>query len=394
MSSCYHYSFIGLTVLTFFASGCGEVAPVAVDSPPEINSNIPTVGAVEPRPALAPHLPGTQADTVPAPPQLSHKGLAAIGSASHHFGEVKQNTELRHDFVLTNNVEVPIVVVGMKSSCSCTWSKNNDSFVGSTIEPGQKIDYPAFLNTGTFQDRASGTIAVIYRYQGDEPQWDGEEILTLEVVGKILPDYRIEPVDLSFGEVISLVSPIAKKHFRVTPMQMESLEIRDIKSSSSFYTVNIVSSGVEGYEVEVTFDGSSLGNSERIHGHLVIETNSKTVPSGLVNLSVSYIAPITIEPSFILIGSDKVGTVREQVQIFSSVPSQITKVDVSSTDLVRVEFDSATQADEHFIAFTIDPCRDTAIDATIPVEMTLFPPGRESVTQTFPVTLYRFQKGE
>ena len=386
--------FIGLVLLTFFASGCGESGPATMKNLSEPDSNIPDVSTTLSTPVLAPTLPDTQFDITHAPRRLSYKGLTAIGSPMHHFGEVKQNAELRHDFVLTNNVDIHLRIIGMRSSCTCTWSENNDSFVGSTIEPGQKIDYPVFLNTGTLQDRASGQILFIYRYMSDDSVWDGEEILTLEVVGKILPDYRIEPVDLSFGEIISLVSPIAKKHFRVTPVNMELLEILNIKSSSSFYTVNIVSSDVEGYEVEVTFDGSSLGNSERVHGHLVIETNSKTVPRGLVNLSASYVAPITLEPSFVLIGSDKEGVIREEVQIFSSVPSQIGKVDMGVTDLVRAEFDSALKAVEHTIAFSIDPCDNAAIDETVTIHIILFPTGGKVVTQTFPVTVYRFHKGE
>jgi hypothetical protein len=177
-------------------------------------------------------------------------------------------------------------------------------------------------------------------------------------------------------------------------VQLKTLEIVDIRSSSALFTVNILSSSTEGYEVEVTFDGSSLANSERVHGHLVIETNSETVPRGLVSLSASYVAPITTEPSFILISSDKEGTIQETVQIISSVPSQIRNVSESSTGLIRVEFDSALKTDEHFLTFSIDPCHDAAIDATITLEMVLFLAGGESIIQTVPVTIYRFQKGE
>jgi len=258
--------FIGLVVLTLLAPGCNKTAPVTAENSHNADSNISHVSVATPTaPVFAPILPGTPNVAVSStPPRYSRKGLTALDSPQYDFGEVKQNTELRYDFVLTNNVEVPIRIVGMQSSCSCTWSESNDNFVGSIIAPNQKIDYPVFINTGTYQDKANGKINIIYRYQSDDPKWEGEEKLTLEVNATILPDYRIEPLDLSFGEIHVLETQTAKRRFRITPVQMETLEILDIKSSSDLYTTNILSSGKEGYEVEVTFDGSSLANSERM----------------------------------------------------------------------------------------------------------------------------------
>ena len=389
---CLRWLFFFL--LTLLASGCGKTSPVATENPSNPDSNISLVSSVTTTAlSLAPSLPNARSiKASPTSSQPSRKGLTVLDSSSHDFGEVKQNAQLRHDFVLTNNVDVPIRIVGMKSSCSCTWSEGNDRFVGSEIAPKQKIDIPIFLNTGTLQDKASGQIAIIYRYQSDDPKWSGDDSLTLEVSGTLLPDYRIEPLDLSFGEIHALETQTAKRSFRVTPVQRESLEILDIKSSSNLYTTNILSSGKEGYEVEVTFDGSSLANSETVGGHLIIETDSQTVPRGLVTLAATYLAPLTAEPSFILISSDTEGTVQEKVQITSSVPFQILKVNVGATDLIHADFDSILKADEHIIAFSINPCREAEIDETITVEIILFPAGRESMTQTVPVTIYRFYK--
>jgi len=390
----YHCFFIGFVFLVSLASGCSKTTPVAVENLDSPDSNIPPISPATSHvsaPSLAPILPGTQVAVVPTPPRPARMGLTVLDSHTHHFGEVRQNTQLQHDFVLTNKVDVPIRILGMQSSCSCTWSESNDNFVGSTLAPGHKVDFPVFINTGTYQDKANGKINIIYRYQSDDPKWLGEEILTLEVTATILPDYRIEPQELKFGDILALESQTAKRSFRVTPVQMEMLEIIDIKPSSGLFTANIVSSG-QGYEIEVAFDGSSLANSETVHGHLIIDTNSVTVPRGIVMLAASYVAPISTEPSYILISSDKEGIMKEKVQVVSSVPSQIRSVGKSSTDLVHVEFDSALKAEKHTITFTINPCRDAAIDETIPVEIVLFPAGRESIIQAVPVTLYRFYK--
>jgi hypothetical protein len=225
-------------------------------------------------------------DGFPAPLQ---KGLVALGSHTHYFGKVDQNTELRHDFALINEAEVPILITGMRSSCACTWAEGSENFVGLEIAPGQTINYPVFLSTGTLQDSASGQIAIFYRYQSDEPQ-ERNMVLMLEVLGTILPDYRIEPTELQFGEIFAIETQTATRSFRVTPVNLEELEIIDIRSSSNLFTAVIVSSGERGFEVDVTFDGSSLGNSEIVRSHLIIETNSENVPHGLVTLSATYIA--------------------------------------------------------------------------------------------------------
>ena len=210
-----HRFFIGFVCLVLLASGCSKTASVVVESSDSPGSkNLPVVqlqvlsaNAL----SLAPILPGTQIPVVSAPSKPSRKGLIALDSPAHDFGEVRQNTQLRHDFVLTNNVNVPIRIVGMQSSCSCTWSESNNTIEESDIVPGQKVDYPVFINTCTYQDKASGKIIIIYRYQSDNPQWEGEEILALEVTATILPDYRIDPLNLSFGEIRALESQTATR---------------------------------------------------------------------------------------------------------------------------------------------------------------------------------------
>jgi hypothetical protein len=67
---------------------------------------------------------------------------------------------------------------------------------------------------------------------------------------------------------------------------------------------------------------------------------------------------------------------------------------MNETDFVRVEFDSTVRDSEHAITFSIDQCHDVAIDVAVTVQVVLFPAGGEAVTQTVPVAIYRFHKGE
>jgi hypothetical protein len=206
--------------------GCGGGTPDAAEV-----SGQPVSSIKAPEPPMMPLDPKM---IVPIRKLPTRKGLASVGSAVHDFGKVQQKEELRHDFVLTNEADVPIRVVAMQSSCSCTWAESNDTFVGSLIEPRQKIDFPLFIHTGTLQDKANGKITITYCFQSDDPKLAGEEKFTLEVNGTILPDYRIEPQNVRLGEVRALESQTAKAVFRVVPVQLKTLEIWNIEPSSTF----------------------------------------------------------------------------------------------------------------------------------------------------------------
>jgi len=85
------------------------------------------------------------------------------------------------------------------------------------------------------------------------------------VSGTILPDYRIEPLELGFGEIHALETQTAKKTFRVTPVQMESLKIIDVKPSSNLYSASILPSGKGSYVR--WFIACQFGNGSRSSGH-------------------------------------------------------------------------------------------------------------------------------
>jgi hypothetical protein len=322
------------------------------------------------------------------------KGLAAVGSAQHDFGSVQQNAELRHNFILVNEADVPIRITGMKSSCSCTWAETNGNFVGSILKPKEKLTFPVFFHTGSLQNTANGKIRIDFQYQKKDPKLVNDGKLLLEVTSTILPDYRLEPQELKLGNIHALESQKAKATLRVVPDQLKTLDVLSIKPSSELLTAQIVSSGEKGYEVEVEFDASSLPETQEFSGHLVVETNSKTLPKGLVRVEATYYAPANINPSSIIVTSDKSGTVVEKIRIDTSVPSQLNSVVCGSGGLIRAAFDSVQKSDKHFLTLSIDPCREAEINETITLELSFFPLVGKSVTRSCPVSVYRFHQGE
>ncbi|GHT11734.1 hypothetical protein FACS1894170_05700 [Planctomycetales bacterium] len=103
-----------LGFLGFFVLGCGQEVPVAVESADVSAVSVQPVSSIKtPEPPMMPLDP---AKIVPVQKLPTRKGLAAIGSAMHDFGDIQQKTELRHDFVLTNESDVPIRIAGMQKS--------------------------------------------------------------------------------------------------------------------------------------------------------------------------------------------------------------------------------------------------------------------------------------
>ncbi|MDR2441743.1 MAG: DUF1573 domain-containing protein [Planctomycetaceae bacterium] len=62
---------------------------------------------------------------------LPVQGGFVVGPTAHEFSPSRQNEELYHIFILTNEAEVPLLITGLESSCGCTWAADKDSFVGS-----------------------------------------------------------------------------------------------------------------------------------------------------------------------------------------------------------------------------------------------------------------------
>jgi hypothetical protein len=319
-------------------------------------------------------------------------GLVVVGSTVHEFSPSRQKEELYHVFVLTNEAEIPIYITGLKSSCGCTWAADKDSFVGSVLKPNDALDFPVFLNTGTSQSKAGGRILISYRHQTENPKLAFEGDLLLEVTTEILPDYRIEPLEIDFGDINGFDVQQVKTTFFVRPDQLKTLDIKEVKPSVDILTTKILSSKESCYEIEVGLDVSSFTENRAFRGHVVIETNSETLPKGIAQVNAQYIAPVNIQPSSIVISSDKEGTVNEEVLIFTSLPSQILCVDCGLSGLIRVEFDAAEKSDRHVLKFSVDPCQEKEIDEKIMLELSLLPSDGRNVKKSCPISIYRFKK--
>ena len=75
---------------------------------------------------------------------------------SHDFGPVPRGGIVRHPFVLTNRLTVPIQILNLRVSCGCT----SGTASASVVPPGKTAIIEAQMDTRNFVGRKSTTLFV------------------------------------------------------------------------------------------------------------------------------------------------------------------------------------------------------------------------------------------
>jgi hypothetical protein len=129
-----------LAVLVIGLSGCGE-APATPEAP-RTESSQPLPAAAD----AAVQAPASTATDTPAtaPPAAAPATGAsiAVDRATVDLGFITPRSTIEHTFRLTNTGGVPLKVMAVKPSCTCTTTINLD---GTVIAPGATLDVPASM---------------------------------------------------------------------------------------------------------------------------------------------------------------------------------------------------------------------------------------------------------
>ncbi|MFM1881622.1 MAG: hypothetical protein RJA05_31 [Planctomycetota bacterium] len=129
-----------LAVLVIGLSGCGE-APAAPEAP-RTESSQPLPAAAD----AAVQAPASTATDTPAtaPPAAAPATGAsiAVDRSTVDLGFITPRSTIEHTFRLTNTGGVPLKVMAVKPSCTCTTTINLD---GTVIAPGATLDVPASM---------------------------------------------------------------------------------------------------------------------------------------------------------------------------------------------------------------------------------------------------------
>lgn len=314
-----------------------------------------------------------------------------VDSPTHNFGRRHQGEELWHTFVFTNQMDSSVEIIKAVSSCSCTVVGEDGRLPDTAIPPHGTLRIPIRLHIGSAQEVASGRIVVFYRLDTDPADLRPKRFFHLHLRADVIPDYRITPRELDFGEIDGLSTQLVTRTLCVTPDAAKNVVIKQVRSTSDFLSACVLpGSGNSGnYEIKVNLDVSGFAENRSLSGSLVISTDSKQLPEAVVGVRVKYLAPATIEPTMIVIGSDQKGEVARELCISSSQPSRIRTVSTRS-DAVHVEFDGRQESREHRLRLLVAPCHQKALDSELKIELVLFPIGGNSLVRVFSIPVHRF----
>ena len=116
---------------------------------------------------------------------------ALFSEKSHDFGMVPRGGVVRHPFVLTNRLNVPISILNLRVSCGCT----SGTASASVVQPGETATIEAQMDTRNFVGRKSTTLFVSLMAGNRETE------IGLGVSSMILSDVVLNPGVVEFGVV-------------------------------------------------------------------------------------------------------------------------------------------------------------------------------------------------
>lgn len=321
--------------------------------------------------------------------------LVTDGKSEHDFGKCRPGDVLEHIFKVVNRSSKPLEILDVKTSCACLVRIGRQSHQTITVDPGSAFELPMrFVIGPTFEDAVTGRILVTYRnsvVENERPLWE----LDLRVRAEVEPDYRISPSVVDFGEVDGLTTTTLTRAVQIMPFATGDFKIYGVFSPSSHLRARIEEPTGNGAKLNVTIQADFGGFTENrsLDGHLVIKSNSPRVPQALLATRGSFVAPIQLAPTSIIIGSDENGEVRRALTVRTTRKSRILSVEGADEEQTRAEFDHARNAMEHVVEIVVAATPDASINRNLLFEIELAVDSQRRITRRIPLNVHRFPKG-
>lgn len=200
-----------------------------------------------------------------------------IDSDVFDFGRCHQNEELSHTFSVTNRTDGPIKIVKALSSCSCVVAGQDGGLPDTTILPHTTLLIPVCFRTGSGQGAISGRVQVLYRLDKEQADSLPLRFFTMEMQADVIPDYRISPGEIDFGDIDGLTTQHVTRVLRINPEAAKSVTILGVRVAGEPLHARILPKVGDdaGCEVELSLDVSRFSESRSYGGSLVLTTDSK-----------------------------------------------------------------------------------------------------------------------
>jgi hypothetical protein len=246
---------------------------------------------------------------------------------AHDAGCVEQMMEITRVFTLRNSLAEPIEITDVYASCGCT---TVPGMKGQVVQSAGELAFPVTLRTGADEGTRRATVIIYYRAIGQ--RFSAWKACTLSC--SVLPEYRIFPTMVDFGEVPAGTTITRTVIFEA--VNDSSAQVVSVGSSDSRFRpiVRARQFARPQTEIEVSFHAAEVGRRGPVIGNISIVTSSRKAPTSVLTLR-AFVNPILeVRPTAIVIESDAPKVVRRKLRLSAPSPARV-QLSCSSA-LVRI----------------------------------------------------------
>jgi hypothetical protein len=266
---------------------------------------------------------------------------------SHDFGPVPRGGVVRHPFVLTNRLAVPITILNLRVSCGCT----SGTASASVVAPGQSATVEAQMDTRNFVGRKSTTLFVSLMAGNQETE------IGLGVSSLILSDVVLNPGVVDFG----LVSRGQVPSQMIAIDRIGKPDWKVVKLTSACKSINAMlqetrrQDGAVAYQLTVSLKPDAPAGVLRDEIRLV--TNDPETPSIPVPVGAQVRGELSATPAALALGNvASAAGVQGKFVVKASRPFAISKIEGASDGFKLQEGDTAKKP-LHVLTLTFNPAQ-------------------------------------
>lgn len=215
----------------------------------------------------------------------------ACDEPTYDFGELLNNRDIRHTYVVKNIGDMPLEISDVRTSCGCTIARISKK----TVPPGDEAEVTAVLKLRGRRGHQRKSFNVVSN-DPDTP-W-----LSLYMQGKALKEVDISPNRIFFRQLGE--SSAVEQVIEIRCNTDDTINIKSLETSSDFFAADheVIEEG-KAHKIRVqTQPPLSMGPTR---GTLVINTDNKEFPSLTVPLSLHVVGELRFSPKQInLLQSD------------------------------------------------------------------------------------------
>lgn len=318
--------------------------------------------------------------------------LVVLDRSNVDFGIAQPDSTLEHIFHIANYSKVPLVLEGIKTSCSCLVPELERP-EREPILPGQAVAVPLRLRAGSAAGSIGARAIITYRAAAADASPMRYQHLELSAKATVESPLIISPSSIDFGQLGAwsdeqpapqLVAIVGRNDARV--------DIAKVSTSTDSIVAELIDTKDQGrrHTIEVTLN-PQRAPGDQLTGFVMVTMVDSKQPKEIIEVRASYSPPIESTPKYVVIGANESGTVTKELLFTCSEPVSLRMAESQSSSIVihppSIKKDESRQ---FLVRFTVAEPSLSSIDSFVKVTVDKRTNGG-SISRTLHVPVFRFQ---